>query len=242
MRIDKQYGIVDVMDDQQQPPSYAPKSDDPYRLNMDTPPEIPSLPEEEAKETKSEGIKSILSTVAILVIAPLIALSLTAFVFQSYEVDGPSMETTLQNRDRLIVYKWPKTAASITGRPYVPHRGDIIIFSRQDGLEFGTTQKRQLIKRVIAFPGERVVVKDGKLTVYNAENPEGFRPDDSPYGKVIVTTPGDVDLVVPEGQIYVCGDNRPNSLDSRSFGPISTSDIVGKLILRVYPFNKGQVY
>ncbi len=228
--------------DDEQTPSYAPKSDDPYRLNMDTPPEIPSLPEEEAKVTKSEGIKSILSTVAILVIAPLIALSLTAFVFQSYEVDGPSMETTLQNRDRLIVYKLPKTIASITGHAYVPHRGDIIIFSRTDGFEFGTSAKRQLIKRVIAYSGERVVVKDGKLTVYNTEHPDGFQPDDAPYGKVIVTTPGDVDLVVPDGQIYVCGDNRPNSLDSRSFGPISTNDIVGKLILRVYPFNKGHTY
>ena len=229
------------MDDESKQPSYAPKSDDLGNNSFETT-DIPSLPEEEETDSKHEGIKSILSTVAILIIAPLIALSLTAFVFQSYEVDGPSMETTLQNRDRLIVYKLPKTIASITGHAYVPHRGDIIIFSRQDGFEFGTTQKRQLIKRVIAYSGERVVVKNGKLTVYNTEHPDGFRPDDNPYGKVIVTTPGDIDITVPEGQIYVCGDNRPNSLDSRSFGPISTNDIVGKLVLRVYPFNKGQSY
>lgn len=189
---------------------------------------------------KKEGFKSIISTLAVLIIAPLIALTITAFVFQSYEVDGPSMETTLQNHDRLIVYKLPRTIARITHHPYVPHRYDIIIFNRDDGFQFGTTEKRQLIKRVIAFAGERVVVKDGNMTVFNKEHPEGFRPDDAEYGKVIVTTPGDVDLVVPEGQIYVCGDNRPNSLDSRSFGPIQLNDVVGKLSLRVFPIGKGK--
>lgn len=221
-------------------PSYAPKSVDPLQSEPSLQEDLPTEPEE--KSSRHESVKSIFSTVAILIIAPLIALSLTAYVFQSYEVDGPSMETTLQNHDRLIVYKLPKTIARISGHPFVPNRGDIIIFSRQDSFEFGTNQKRQLIKRVIAFPGERVVVKNGLLTVYNKSHPKGFRPDDSTYGKVITTTPGDVDLTVPKGQIYVCGDNRPNSLDSRSFGPISTDDIVGKLILRVYPFNKGQAF
>lgn len=204
-------------------------------------PEVTSGGEPE-EDNEPSGIRSALSTIAILIIAPLIALTLTAFVFQSYEVDGPSMETTLQNHDRLIVYKLPRTIARITGKNYVPHRSDIIIFSRQDSFEFGTAQKRQLIKRVMAFAGERVVVKDGILTVYNSEHPEGFRPDSQPYGKVIVTTPGDVDLVVPEGYIYVCGDNRPNSLDSRAFGPVPLKDVVGKLSIRVYPFGKSQVY
>src|SRR5882762_2580960 len=72
------------------------------------------------KEPDHEGLKSILSTIAILIIAPLIALTLTAFVFQSYEVDGPSMETTLQNHDRLIVVKVPRTFARITHHSYIP--------------------------------------------------------------------------------------------------------------------------
>jgi signal peptidase I len=194
-------------------------------------------------ETKKEGIKGVLSTIAILVIAPLIALCLTAFVFQSYEVDGPSMETTLQNQDRLIVYKLPRTIARITKHAYVPKRAEIIIFSRQDVLEFGTPKPRQLIKRVIALPGERVVVKDGKLTVYNNEKPQGFQPDEiAPYGKVIGETQGDIDLTVPQDSVFVCGDNRRQSLDSRSFGPVPLKDIVGRLSLRVYPFNKGEVF
>jgi signal peptidase I len=197
----------------------------------------------EAQQSKREGIKGIISTVAILVIAPLIALSLTVFVFQSYEVDGPSMESTLQNHDRLIVYKLPRTISRITHHPYIPKRGEIVIFSRQDSVEFGTPKPRQLIKRVIALPGERVVVKDNVITVFNKDHPEGFQPDEAaPYGKVITTTAGDVDLTVPEDSIYVCGDNRPESLDSRSFGPVPVKDLVGKLALRVYPFGKGEVF
>jgi signal peptidase I len=199
--------------------------------------------DEQAQETKKEGIKGIISTIAILIIAPLIALSLTAFVFQSYEVDGPSMETTLQNQDRLIVYKLPRTIARITGKAYVPKRADIIIFTRNDSTEFGTTKPRQLIKRVIALPGERLTLKDGVYTVYNKENPDGFNPDKAAYGKVITTTAGDIpEIVIPENSVFVSGDNRPNSLDSRAFGPVPLSDIVGKLSLRVYPFNKGQAF
>ncbi|MDQ5886515.1 MAG: signal peptidase [Patescibacteria group bacterium] len=199
--------------------------------------------DEEEKEIKKEGIKGIISTVAILIIAPLIALSLTAFVFQSYEVDGPSMETTLQNKDRLIVYKLPRTLARITGRDYVPERGDIVIFSRNDSSEFGSTKPRQLIKRVIALPGEEIMLKDNAYTVFNKDNPNGFNPDDAPYGKVITTTSGDIArFTVPEDSVFVSGDNRPNSLDSRAFGPVPLNDLIGKLSLRVYPFNKGQKF
>lgn len=189
-------------------------------------------------ETQKNNVKSIISTIAILIIAPLVAILLTAFVFQSYEVDGPSMETTLQNRDRLIVNKLPRTISKITRHQYVPKRADIIIFNLDEGIQ----GRRQLIKRVIALPGERITIKDSKVTVYNEENPKGFNPDSAPYGSVITYTSGDIDLVVPEGSIFVCGDNRPNSLDSRAFGPVSLDEVVGKLSLRVYPFNKSQSF
>ncbi|MCA9329059.1 signal peptidase I, partial [Candidatus Saccharibacteria bacterium] len=162
---------------------------------------------------------------------------------QSYEVDGTSMETTLQDKDRLIVYKLQRTIARITGKNYQHKRGEIIIFTRQDSAEFGSTKSRQIVKRVIALPGERVVVKDGTITVYNDETPEGFDPDEiAPYGKVITTTSGEIDLVVPDDSVFVCGDNRPQSLDSRAFGPVPMKDLIGKLTLRVYPFGKGQKF
>ena len=197
----------------------------------------PITSSDNAKKTSS--IRGILSTVAILIAAPMIALMLTAFVFQSYEVDGPSMETTLQNHDRLIVWKLPKTVAKITHRDYIPHRGDIIIFVKHDLYEANGTQEKQLIKRVIGLPGDRVVVQNDHITIYNTEHPEGFNPDiNHDYsGHIASVTSGNIDLLIPEGQVFVDGDNRPNSLDSRAFGPIPAGDIVGKLKLRIFPVN-----
>jgi signal peptidase I len=188
-----------------------------------------------------EGIRSIISTILLIIIAPLIAILLTAFVFQSYEVDGPSMETTLRNHDRLVVLKVKRSWARLTGHDYIPERGDIVVFDKQGLTEFGGTGERQLIKRIIALPGERVVVHDGQLTVFNKQRPAGFQPDkEADYGSVIPSTSGELDIVVPGGQVFVCGDNRNNSLDSRMFGPVPARDIVGKLSLRVYPFNSAK--
>lgn len=184
------------------------------------------------------------STIAVLLIAPLVALFLTSFVFQSYQVDGPSMQTTLYNNDRLLVWKLPKTWARLTGGAYIPNRGDVVIFVEKGLADFnGSMGGKQLIKRVIALPGERVVVKDGTVTVYNQQHPNGFSPDQSlPYGTVIKETGINVDTVVPEKAVYVMGDNRAESMDSRTFGPVEVNDIVGKLVLRVWPINQAKVF
>ena len=168
---------------------------------------------------------------------------LTTFVFQSYEVDGPSMESTLSNHDRLIVVKTARTWARITRHAYIPGRGDVIIFNQNDLEGFGTSGKKQLIKRVIGLPGERVVVKDGVVTVYNEQYPDGFQPDKTlPYGKVINNTPGNTDVTLGKDQLFVCGDNRPNSLDSRAFGAINADQVVGKLALRITPIGKAKLF
>lgn len=220
------------------PAATPPPAQPDYPLGTPPPTSAPQYPEH--KSRRHEGLRSIASTLSVLIIAPLVALLLTAFIFQSYQVDGQSMEPTLQNNDRLVVWKLPRTWAKITGNPYIPARGDIVIFTENALAAYGQEQGKQLIKRVIGLPGERVVVKDGKVTVYNDERPEGFQPDLSlPYGKTLQTTEGEIDIKVPEGQVFVCGDNRDNSLDSRTFGPISANDIVGKLMVRVLPINKA---
>lgn len=180
--------------------------------------------------------RNALSTIAIIVAAPLIALFLTAFVFQSYEVDGPSMETTLQNQDRLIVWKVPKTISKLTRNPYIPKRDDVIVFNKQSSFETGAFDK-QLIKRVIGLPGDRVLVQDGRITIYNPEHPDGFNPDEGHdySGNIAPITSGNIDIEVGDGEVFVCGDNRTNSLDSRAFGTISSDEIVGKLALRIFP-------
>jgi signal peptidase I len=204
----------------------------------------PELPEAPPEPTQREGAKSILSTLAILIAAPIVALLLTAFVFQSYEVDGPSMETTLENHDRLLVLKLPRTFAKIIHKDYIPNRGDIIIFNTnavQDGT--GDGGEKQLIKRVIGLPGDRVVVKDGHITLFNKEHPAGYDPDQAgAWGDVITTTTGNVDVIVNQDEVFVCGDNRTNSLDSRVLGAIPAKDIVGKLIFRIYPLSDAQVF
>lgn len=203
-------------------------------------PITPTLPAAPPEPSKREGLHSILSTLAILIAAPIIAIFLTTFVFQSYEVDGPSMETTLENHDRLIVLKVPKTVSQLLGKDYIPARNDIIIFKTsavQDGsLDDGS--EKQLVKRVIGLPGDRVVVRNGDITIYNATHPEGFDPDAGQnHGDAVSVTPGDVDLTVGEGEVFVCGDNRVNSLDSRAIGTIPSKDIIGTLVLRIYPLD-----
>lgn len=190
-----------------------------------------------------EGWRGVVTTILILLAAPMIALVLIAFVFQSYEVDGPSMETTLQNKDRLIINKIPRTLAKITGKSYIPKRGDIIIFVKHGAIDFDGSGEKQLIKRVVGLPGERVVVKDNKMIVYNAEYPDGFDPNTlDPHKGIASTTPGSADFTVGKNEVFVSGDNRLNSLDSRSFGPISSDDIVGKLAFRIFPLNKAESF
>ncbi|QQS19295.1 signal peptidase I [Candidatus Saccharibacteria bacterium] len=204
-------------------------------------PEVQNTNHSKPEGEKHYSVRSTLSTIGILLLAPLIAVGLTIFVFQSYQVDGPSMETTLQHNDRLIVWKLGRTWSRITGNQYVPNRGDIIILN-ETGLSNYTAgdDAKQLVKRVIALPGERIVIENNVVTVYNKDYPEGFQPDTTlPYGKdgAIPPTMNNLDVRLSETELFVCGDNRPNSLDSRTFGPIQTDQVVGKLVARIFPIN-----
>lgn len=189
-------------------------------------------------------IREITSTAAILVSALVIALLLIAYVFQSYAVDGPSMRITLNDKDRLIVWKVPRTWARITHHQYVPKRGDIIIFEESGLAEYGQGPK-QLIKRVIGLPGDRVVVNNGHITIYNRAHPGGFEPDKTlPYSHktTIPYTSGNIDITLKSNELFMCGDNRGDSLDSRAFGPITTDQIVGKLVARILPLGDAKAF
>lgn len=192
---------------------------------------------------RQSGWHELLSTIGILVAALFVALFIIAFVFRSYQVDGPSMQNTLQNNDKLIIWKVPRTWAHITGHPYIPKRGDIIVFTESGLSQFHQTDTKQLIKRVIGVPGDRVVVGNGHYTIYNKAHPDGFDPDTTlSYGKNIPTTPGQGSWNIGAGQLFVSGDNRPDSLDSRLFGPINANQVIGKLVLRVLPLGQAKVF
>lgn len=189
--------------------------------------------------------REILSTIGILITALLTALFIISFVFRSYQVDGPSMETTLQNTDKLIIWKVPRTWAKITDHDYIPKRGDIIVFSQSGLSQFGQADEKQLIKRVLGLPGDRVVVREGVITIYNDETPGGFNPDTTlEYGKKMPNnfTSGNKDVTLKDNQLFVVGDNRGESLDSRTFGPINADQVVGKLVLRVFPLSNAEAY
>lgn len=222
-------------------------------MNPNEPTQTPGTPEpkvpepqvvgSETNQSSHQGLRDALSIITVLLAALILAWGLISFVFQSYQVDGPSMQTTLQNSDHLVVWKVPRTLARITGHAYVPNRGDIIVFNEPGLADYGQGSNKQLIKRVIGLPGDRVVVKDGSITIYNKQHPNGFDPDKTmPYGKVIPTTSGNIDITLGSNQIFVCGDNRPDSLDSRVFGPVDVNNVVGKLVIRVLPLNDARVF
>lgn len=189
------------------------------------------------------------TTLGIIGAALVVAVLIISFVFRSYQVDGPSMQDTLFNNDKLIVWKVPKTWSDITGHQYIPSRGDVVIFTETNLAQFGQQNTKELIKRVVGLPGDRVVVSKGSYTIYNSLHPNGFDPDTTlPYGKhmnaqgTVPFTSGDISITLGSHQLFVSGDNRPDSLDSRDFGPISTSQIIGKLLFRVYPLNKAEIF
>ena len=200
-------------------------------------------------------LKDLLSLAIFVVCVVVGTLVLNAFVFRSYNVVGSSMENTLQNDDRIIVNRLPVTWSHFLGEEYVPERGQIIVFANGDAsgpltCEAPTGKADQyIIKRVIAFPGERVTVKDGVLKVYNEEHPDGFSPDDDTRvdennGPKEYSS-GEVDMVVPEGEIFVAGDNREgsHSFDSRSgLGTVPFCRIIGPAALRIYPFDQIRLF
>lgn len=171
--------------------------------------------------------------VAVLVGTVLI----NTFIFRSFNVEGPSMEKTLYTGDRLIVDRVPVTLAELQNKQYVPNRGQIIVFKNPQYTAGNPDE--YIVKRVIAFPGERVVLADGHYTVYNKDHPNGFNPDDANHGEPGSPTSGSGDWTVPDGTLFVSGDHRQGnySYDSRNgLGFIPYYDVVGPVAMRIFPF------
>ena len=190
--------------------------------------------------TRHPRLKDIGGFVIFVVCVIVGTLLINTFVFRSFSVTGPSMEQTLYTGDRLIVNRLPVTMAHLQNDSYTPKRGQIIVF--KNPLYSPGSEDMNLVKRVIAFAGERVTVKDGTLTVYNKEHPEGFHPDDSWDGPGSPTS-GDTEVTVPEGSIFVAGDHRQGSysLDSRNgLGTVPLYDVIGPVSLRLWPLTKVQ--
>lgn len=187
-------------------------------------------------------VKDVTQFIGFVILVFLGTLLINTFIFRSFAVSGHSMDKTLANGQRLIVNRIPITLSQIENKPYMPSRGQIIVFKNPRFVE--GMPDEYIVKRVIAFPGERVTVNNGILTVYNKEHPNGFDPD-TDYRKDGIgpqsPVSGDgLDTIVPDDTVFVCGDNRigDNSYDSRTgLGTIPLFDIVGPVSFRLYPFN-----
>ena len=199
--------------------------------------------EQARKIRKREEMKNLLYTVLFFASAILVPFLMIVYVFQSYVVEGSSMEPTLQNNNRVFILKLPKTVADIQHKQYIPARNEVIVFKKP------SNDNTQLIKRVIGLPGDRVVIEDGVVTVFNIDHPEGFNPDaGTDYeGTLEPVDTGGKKVVedVGQGELFVLGDNRGpgGSLDSHSgLGLVPVENIVGRLWVRYFPISEFQVF
>jgi signal peptidase I len=179
-----------------------------------TPHSVPSA--EEPASALVASIRGLLEWIVVLVLAVAVALFLRAFVLQAFWIESGSMETTLEIRDRVMINR-------------LSYRiGDIVVFDRPDGLD-GDTQ--DLIKRVIAIGGDVVEGRDGRIFLNDV-------PQDETYLDAGVTTSNFGPVEVPDGYVWVMGDNRGRSSDSRVFGPVPVDSIAGKSFVRFWPLDR----
>ncbi|MCX6780922.1 MAG: signal peptidase I [Candidatus Magasanikbacteria bacterium] len=162
----------------------------------------------------------------VLILGAFAVITIRYFIFKPFVVKGTSMEPNFHEKEYLIIDE-------LTYHFQMPKRGDIVVIKNQ-GLE----EQDYYIKRVIGLPGERVVILNGRVKIYNPEHPDGEYIDESLYLSPTVLTFGDIDVTLDKDHYYVLGDNRPASLDSRRIGPIPAGDVVGRAFLRGWPINR----
>lgn len=156
------------------------------------------------------------------VIAFSLAVFIRFFVAAPYLVQGASMDPTFHSADYLIVdrlsYQFEK-----------PGRGDVIVF------HFPQDPSRSFIKRIIGLPGETIEMQDNIVRIINDSNPEGFTIAE-PYVDPSNERSGNIRVLLDESEYFVLGDNRKASADSRVWGALPEGHIVGRALIRLYPF------
>lgn len=199
----------------------------------------------EQQKKKSIG-KEILEWVMLIITAFLIASLIQSELFALTEVNMTSMMDTLVQGDKLIMNKLAYISSE-------PQRGDIIIFLRDEPVNGvigrlriyisdvalklkGDFRRNRLIKRVIGVPGDKVEIRDNVLYVNDVPMEEEYARIDPELG--IVANGNMEPVVVQEGELFVMGDNRGQSMDSRSFGVIDMDWVEGKAIFRILPLSK----
>ncbi len=184
-------------------------------------PNISPAPENNVDKNplKKEGFWDL---VKFAFIALLIVIPIRTFVAQPFIVSGSSMVPTFHNAEYLIVDE-------LSYRLGEPKRGDVVVF------KWPKDTSKYFIKRVIGLPGETVKIDGSSIIIKNKEHPEGFILSE-PY--VENKSQNEKEIILPEGEYFVMGDNRSGSSDSRSWGNVPRKLFVGRAFLRLFPVNK----
>ncbi|HSX58173.1 MAG TPA: signal peptidase I [Candidatus Saccharimonadales bacterium] len=180
-------------------------------------------------EEKSSLWSTVVDVIETVVVAAAIFVVVYLFLLQPHQVRGASMKPNFQDGQYILTDK-------ISYRFAQPKRGEVIIFKAPTDMDV------DFIKRIIGLPGERVKISDGKVTIYNDQNKNGFVLNE-PYQTLGPTSggkeaPQNTEVTIPKDQYFVLGDNRLESFDSRSWGTLPKKNIIGKAWLRYWPLSQ----
>jgi signal peptidase I len=196
-----------------------------------------------APRQRQSALSVLRETALLVVLAILLAVLFKTFLVQAFYIPSGSMEPTLDISDRVLVEKVSYRFGDV-------HDGDVVVFVHDlPGIEpesgnpvarffsglgqavgVAPPSSRDFIKRVVGTPGDRISCEQGRLF-------RNGQPVSEPYLAPGVTTENCSPVTVPAGRLYVMGDNRNNSEDSRTFGPIDHSSVVGRAFVRIWPFS-----
>ena len=185
--------------------------------------------------TNGQGLQLIREWVTVLVVALVIAITVRSLILQQFYISGPSMETTMFQDNRVLVNK-------MSYRLHDINRGDVVVFDRVT-VDGEVVQHDDLIKRVIGLGGETISIKDCQVFINGKLLAEPYLNDyDLAQSSVDdrCRVPVMEETLIPEDHLFVMGDNRPQSFDSRMFGSIEQNLVVGRAFVIIWPFGASK--
>lgn len=162
-------------------------------------------------------------------LAMVIIVPIRYFIAQPFFVRGASMEPNFHNGEYLVIDQ-------LSYRLSQPKRDDVIVF------RYPLDESQFFIKRIIGLPGDEVIVGNSEITIKNSSYPNGVVLNESQYLSSDVNTGGQMDVRLGSDEYFVLGDNRPSSSDSRVWGLVKRSEIVGRVWVRAWPFDRLTIF